>query len=392
MKKFKVLIATRNLIVGGIESAYINFIDYMKNETELDAFLCNNDGALKDKMDGSIKVYEGNKLVRYFNKINNVPISKYSKKNFKSIMRSVFKFIYNKFGIKKFLKAFAILTTKKIKKEYDCAVCFYAQNEMCSKLVLKKVKSKKKFAVIHTDVSKSNLDKKVLKLLEKFDKILCVSSSCAEIFKNRYTNLADQVDYLYNFQNNEKILEKSNNFIVDYPQTFNIVTASRLDDQQKGFLRSLEVFKRLNNDGYIFHWHIVGDGPDRGVIEAYIVKNDMTKYVTLYGNQSNPYPYIKSADIFYLGSYYESWGMVLTEAMLLNVPVLTTKISPVEEVVGNNGFICENNSESIYEKLKYVLDNKKILKTEKEKIVNYRFDNESNKKRFLKMIEDKESE
>ncbi|MFQ6723984.1 MAG: glycosyltransferase [Clostridia bacterium] len=375
MKDLKVIIASRNLITGGIESSYLNFINNVKDKVNLDAFLCNNCGALKNRLNPEIKLYEGNKIVKFFAK-DDGGISNSAKSNkLKATIRKVIKFIYNKFGIKRFLKWFGVASLKKLKTDYDCAICFYAQNEICSKVVLKKIKAKQKIAVIHTDVSISPILKESLKLLYKYDKIMCVSKSCAEVFKSTYPLLASKTGYLYNFQDNEKIKTKSVEFEVNYPKIFNVVSVSRLSDEQKGVFRALKIFKKLHDSGCKFHWHIVGDGPDRQEMENYIKANNMYEYVTLYGNQVNPYPYIKSADLLVLLSYYEAAPMVYNEAQLLNTPVFTARIVSSDEMIGNLGFVCDNDENAIYESLKSVLDNPKVVEDKKHLLQDFTYDN-----------------
>ena len=174
-----------------------------------------------------------------------------------------------------------------------------------------------------------------------------------------------------------------------YPKSLNIVTVSRLSDEQKAFFRALKIFKDLHDEGFEFHWNIIGDGVDRLKIERYIKEETMSDYVTLYGNQSNPYPYIKAADFFFLGSRYESWGIVMVEALTLGVPVVTTETSSAYEILEDKCFICTNNEQGIYQKLKFVLENKHLLNMERKKIENYEFDNESNKRRLMNMLKEK---
>ena len=392
MEKLKVLALARNFMAGGIETSFINFVKYVKDTVDLDLFLCNNSGVLKDQLDNGLTMYEGNYFIKFLNRAETFGVKSSKKQGVKRFVVKFLKFVYNKLGVKKLFKLLGISITKKIKQEYDCAICFYAQSEICSDLLLKKINAKKKFAVIHADVSKFELDKKVVKLLARYDKILCVSQSCAEIFKRKYKELSSNVDYLYNFQNNEKIKIKSNDFKITYPNTFNIATVARLCEGEKGFTRSLSIFKRLHDEGYKFHWNIIGDGLDRWLVEKFIEDNSMDQYVTLYGNQSNPYPYVKAADLFYLGSYHEAAPVVCFESMILGVPVLTTGTSSAKELVGNNGFICENNEKDIYENMKFILDNKHLLEKERQKLKDYMFDNESNKKRFLELIREEKDE
>ena len=380
------LIVSKNLTTGGIENSFINFVKNVKDDISIETFLCNNNGVLKSKMPQDIKVVEGNQVIKALNGADSLYVGNDKTTKFKRGFRNFVKCVVNKLGLKGILKWWGILTTKKIKETYDCALCYYAQSDMCSKITLKKVNAKQKWAYIHADVSKFEIGKKIEKLLKKYDKILCVSHSCAEIFKKRYADLANKVDYVYNFQNCETIRNLANEFEVEYPETFNIVSVSRLSELEKGIMRSTDVFKQLKEEGYKFNWQVIGGGCDEALIKKYIEDNGMTGCITMHGTKANPYPYIKAADLFYLGSYHESWGIVLIEALALGVPIVTTKTSSSKEILGEKCFICNNDKQSIYEQLKFVLDNKEILKSKKEEIKNYEFDNEANKKRLLEML------
>lgn len=386
VNKKKVLVVSKSLLAGGIEKACLNFIQQLKNDVDIELFLCNNSGKLKSEVPSDIPVIEANKLVRYFTRTNFENNSiKDKRSRIKLAIKKFIKFFYVNCGIKSLLQKLAILFQKKIIKEYDCVVSFYAQDFLASKLAIKKTKSKNKLAFIHADVTQYSLNKKAVRLLKYYDKVICVSKSCAEIFKQKFPKLANKVDFIYNFQNTQSIIDNSLKFNISYPQTFNIVSVSRLG-AEKGIERSLKVFRRLHNEGYKFNWHIIGDGAEREKIENFILNQGMQNYVKLYGNQANPYPYIKEADILYLGSHHESWGMVLVEAMTLGIPVLTTETSSTYELLDGKGYVCTNSEEGIYLAWKAIFNNKKLFKVKKDEIKNYKFNNQANKCKFLDLI------
>ena len=97
----------------------------------------------------------------------------------------------------------------------------------------------------------------------------------------------------------------------------------------------------------------------------------MTSYVKLLGNKTNPYPYMKKANLFVLPSYHESYGLVLVESMIVGVPVLSTATCAAEEIVGDLGFVCENSEEGIYSTLKSLLQNTNEIELKKQKLRNY---------------------
>ena len=121
----------------------------------------------------------------------------------------------------------------------------------------------------------------------------------------------------------------------------------------------------------------MGDGVERENIEKHISELKLENNVKLYGNIHNPYPYIKEADLFYLGSYHEAAPMVYAESMILGVPVLTTKTCSADELVGDNGFVCENSEEGIFKGFKEILSNKKLIEEKRKKLKDYRYDNDA---------------
>ena len=146
----------------------------------------------------------------------------------------------------------------------------------------------------------------------------------------------------------------------------------------------MKVLKRLHDEGYSFTWNIVGNGEKEEEIKEFIKQNQMEDYIVMHGLQSNPYPFIKSADLFLLSTAHEAAPMVYCESMSLNVPVFTTDTCSAQELVGDLGFVCENNEDGIYSKLKEIFDNPELLKLCKEKIKDYQYDNNAIVEIFLK--------
>ncbi len=101
-----------------------------------------------------------------------------------------------------------------------------------------------------------------------------------------------------------------------------LVAAGRLT-RQKNYPLLLHAIKRVIKEKPV-HLYILGEGPERPSIEKLIQALDLKAFVDLLGFQSNPFVYMKQADIFVLSSDFEGFGNVIVEAMALGVPVIAT--------------------------------------------------------------------
>ena len=94
---------------------------------------------------------------------------------------------------------------------------------------------------------------------------------------------------------------------------------------QKGYDLLMPQLAKVRDAGKPFHFYLIGDGPDRGALEAQIASLGLTDHVTLLGNQANPFPYLDRMDGFVLTSRYEGQGMVIWEAKALGLPLYISK-------------------------------------------------------------------
>lgn len=380
MKNLKVLLSLCDFEIGGIQISSINFMNCILNNfknVDLDVFILAKNGPLLNKAPKSIKIIEACKELKPFG-VSQGKAKKYGLKFW--FKRTLIAVKCKVFGNKS-------VFSKCLKKQdnvgdYDLAIAFApssgTHSMSCgrSEIVLQKVRAKKKVVFFHNDILLSGLNEEYcISQLKQFDKIYCVSKSCADNMKTILPEMSAKIDYMYNFQNDKNIVESSKMFRVDYPKSFNIVSVSRISEE-KAHIRSLRIFKRLHEEGYVFNWNIVGDGKNKKDIEEYIKKNNMQSYVFLYGNQNNPYPFMKSADLFYLGSYHEAAPMVFAESMLLGVPVLSTNTSSAKELIGDYGFVCDNEEIGIYNAIKEILENKELVNTKKLNLKEYKSTNE----------------
>jgi glycosyltransferase involved in cell wall biosynthesis len=69
---------------------------------------------------------------------------------------------------------------------------------------------------------------------------------------------------------------------------------------------------------------ILGEGELRSELQALIAECGLSDFVSMPGYVDNPYSYMRQSDLFVLSSQWEGFGNVLVEAMMCNVPIVST--------------------------------------------------------------------
>lgn len=88
---------------------------------------------------------------------------------------------------------------------------------------------------------------------------------------------------------------------------------------------------------------MVGDGPERGRVEQHCRDTDACNSITFIGSLPLIEEVLVGADLFILPSETESFGLAALEALSCKVPVISTNVGGLPEVVidGENGFLHE---------------------------------------------------
>lgn len=129
----------------------------------------------------------------------------------------------------------------------------------------------------------------------------------------------------------------------------------------------LEAAHHLKRNGHSFHLTLVGDGEDRRSLEYQIKKLHLEEEVSLTGalGQDRVLDYYHKADVFVLPSFAEGVPVVLMEAMALQIPVISTRITGIPELIedGQNGLlVTPGNSVELAESIVRILENKALAK------------------------------
>ena len=97
---------------------------------------------------------------------------------------------------------------------------------------------------------------------------------------------------------------------------------------------------------------LVGQGGLQAECEALAKQLGISDKVSFVGFHSNPYPWIASATGMVLSSIYEGFGIVIAEALALDVPVISTDCeSGPAEILPSNNLIPVNDADALAEKM-----------------------------------------
>ena len=117
--------------------------------------------------------------------------------------------------------------------------------------------------------------------------------------------------------------------------------------KQKNQLLLLKAFKRVVSIRPEYTLTIYGEGPERSLLEKYILDNNMTNVVNLPGSVKNVYDKIADAEIFVMSSNFEGMPNALIEAMCLGLACVSTKVSGATDLIkdGVNGDLVDIGNE-----------------------------------------------
>lgn len=358
----RILFAAQNMDVGGIQTSLVNLLKFIDihhaDEYEISLFTFGK-GVLLDKIPNSVSVIVGNRLLQ----LSAEPFfSVLKRKHPVDIFLRILLMIYvrlwgsERFYRKQFRKC--VLPT-----QYDIAISYFNDaprsffNQGSNLFVSDYVRAKEKLAWIHNDPIDGKFDRDhCARVYRQFDCLVCVSNAVKERFADFLPQYADRLVVYYNRFPAQEIREMATGSSPYPAEEFHIVTAARIDNLQKRIDGIVKLCARLRGDGVEgFRWHIVGNGPDLPGNQQLARELGVEDLVCFEGEKTNPFPYIKYADLFALYSAYEGYPMVIGEAQALDTFILTTNYAAAkEQITPEQGIIAEDD-EKFYQELKRLI-------------------------------------
>jgi L-malate glycosyltransferase len=137
-------------------------------------------------------------------------------------------------------------------------------------------------------------------------------------------------------------------------------------NKRKGVDDLIRAFQLVKTEIPCIKLKIAGIGPDLDKLIKLTTDLELEKDVEFIGfvSEENKFSYLKSIDVFVLATYWESFPIVLLEAMACGKPIITTEVAGNSFAVinGVNGFLVNPGDwRQISEKLIYLFKNREVL-------------------------------
>lgn len=361
-KKKRILLIAPKLSVGGMERALISLIkSSFQEHYQITLMLVYvTDESYLDELPSNVKVIVFSKNKKHFYKI-----------------KSALGLIYAYF------RSFLMYGS------YDASICYSYHHGILARIA--RNFSKNNIVFIHTDLALSRNSDEIKKLdrrmeFLKFAKIVCVSKSAKDSFLKIFPNCnKDNIAVIYNIIDDDRIVKLSKEFFIQKDNSkITFLNVSRHDnDNNKKISRIIKSAEKLKNEGIVnFLIRLIGDGAEHEKYIKSIKRAGLEDCFEILGKQDNPYPYYIASDILIMSSMFEGYGIVLDEAKVLHVPIISTDVADAKYVVNEPkyGFICKNSEDGVYQAMK------KAIKTGIPNTVRYKASNH-NKKNIIKLCD-----
>ena len=366
-KKIKILFRHRSMEMGGVEKVMLSLLNNLdKEKFDMTVLLSLNQGELRNEFPHHVrKIY----LVEGKEDLSTNPV-----------LQKI-QLLQRKWKLEKFRKNPEKIDREILKNEFDVEIAM-TYNDF-DPVLNSSNKNSKKIGWFHSEIDLPKLQPLVPQILEQFpqfDHMVYCSEKIMQIMHRSYPNLKYPPEsVIINAVPVDEIRKKSEEKIPDFKNRPVFVSVGRLHTR-KGYHKLMDAHHKLLKEGFEHSVVIIGDGEELPNLLIQQKNLGVAETFILAGNKMNPYPYIKNADFFIMPSESEAWPLVISEALILQKPIIATRVGDVELMIEDDktGHLIRYDTSEIYEAMKKFLTDEKFVQNIKENLIyiDKQFDNQ----------------
>ena len=285
--------------------------------------------------------------------VNVIPL--YEKNH--SLCRKAFRY-YKRYGLSCMLR---YQLRRKIKQSYDVIVSFLEGRSLLMHNLIRE-RGRQNITWVHCDLLTYHWTSSAFPGLSaertcyaNMDKVVFVSHQALKNFSELF-QLSVPSTCIYNLIDAAHIQQLATE--EEIPHACMTVTSIGTINRVKAFDRIARVAKRFQQENIPVRFQIIGEEDDGSQLRTLCNELGVEDSVSFLGFKSNPYPYLKSSDIYASTSLSEGFSLVICEAMSLSIPVVATRTAGATELLaeGEYGILVEQDDDSIYKGIKMLVD------------------------------------
>ena len=368
-----ILFVIDTLRMGGAEKSLVSLLKALDPQrVQVDLYLFEGNGVLRSEVPDWVRVIEADPLTRAMTLELRTYFGDLLKGgHFAAAASRLMMTLRSRLAARKGASSFGWGSITRhipnLEGHYDAAVGYL--EGFADFFVLDKVTAARKIGWIHTDMSKRWTTPEEAAYYQRFDVMATISDICLNGFCERFPAAGKTMRVVENIVLPQEVREKAD---IATPATWaadrtHLITVGRLD-YHKGIDVGARACKVLKDRGIDVCWHVFGKGIMHDEIAAYVAENGLEENFLLEGLTSNPYPYMKRADLLVQPSRVEGKSIVLDEAKILGKAIVVTNYPSVYDQIedGVTGIITGMEPEQIADGIQRVLGDAGLRKTLEE--------------------------
>ena len=198
---------------------------------------------------------------------------------------------------------------------------------------------------VHTkpDVAFSTKNQKLIRkaLQRRICYIVAVSEENYKYVKDYYKITETQCGFVNNGIDIRRFYRKEH-------EKFTYINVARQDDN-KNQASIVRCFAKIYESDHNTRLYLVGDGPLHSELKSLVKELNLEEAVILPGLTDKPEDYYAISDAYIQSSHREAMPLSVLEAMAAGLPVISTDVGGLRDVVKNNGRLVRDNDEAALE-------------------------------------------